>query len=61
VGQASDPAEVALAQAVLLATKAEQWELAGMLSRQLADMRRARTAPTVSSLDDERDRRGGKR
>ncbi|MBN1610861.1 MAG: hypothetical protein JW940_29790 [Polyangiaceae bacterium] len=52
-----DAVEAALARAVELASAAGQWEVVAALSRELGERRRARTAPAVTSLEQERARR----
>jgi hypothetical protein len=56
------PVEQALAAALRAAIGAEQWELAKSIVNELGERRRARTAPSVPSLDAARKRRdeGGK-
>jgi hypothetical protein len=56
-GQFTDPVERALARAAELAAAAGEWDTVRELSRELGERRRARAAPDVASLDDERARR----
>lgn len=58
VGQES-PVELALAAALRAATDAGQWALVAELARELGERRRERTAPSVPSLADARQRKGG--
>ncbi len=60
VDAAIDPIERALAEAVALAARAGQWTSVEVLSRELGERRRVRTAPGIPSIDDERARRDRK-
>jgi hypothetical protein len=55
--QPTDAVEAALAQAVALAAKAEQWTVVAELGRELAERRRARQAPAIASIDAARAKR----
>lgn len=56
-GPTDSPVERALAGALEAAQKAEQWDLAGEIVRELSERRRARLAPGVASLADARKKR----
>ena len=53
----ADPVEAALAEAVRLAAQAGEWTVVAELGRELAERRRARQAPAISSLDARRAKR----
>jgi hypothetical protein len=53
--------EESLGVALRLAAEAQQWAVVEVLSRELGERRRARTAPEVASLDAERAKREPKR
>jgi integrase len=56
-GGTDSPVEIALAAALEAATKAQRWDVVLEVTRELSERRRARTAPSVPSLDEARRRR----
>lgn len=49
--ETNDAVEAALAEAIALAAKAQQWDTVEILSRELSARRLARTAPDVATLE----------